>query len=90
MTSHWLISYSEALDILREEGHLKDREARALLERNEPPPVNHGLHSRRRWRRDLVIDFARSLPEQWVSLGKDAPGAVTTTIVKRTAHVTAR
>lgn len=70
-----LISFSEVRDLLMTEADLRKREAEALLQRNQPPPVPHQLHTRRRWRRDAVLDFAQKLKHGEVPLGKGASGA---------------
>jgi hypothetical protein len=72
-----LISFSEVRDLLMTEADLRKREAEALLQRNEPPPVAHQLHSRRRWRRDAVLDFIEKLKHNQVPLGKGASVAET-------------
>jgi len=70
-----LISFSEVRDLLMTEADLRKREAEALLQRNEPPPVPHQLHSRRRWRRDTVLDFAEKLKQGNGPLGKGVSAA---------------
>lgn len=55
------ITYSEVMDMLMEEGGMRYREAQALLQRNQPPPIPHKLHSRRRWSRSQVHAFCRKL-----------------------------
>jgi len=70
-----LISFSEVRDLLMTEADLRKREAEAMLKRNEPPPVAHQLHSRRRWRRDTVLDFVENLKQGNGPLGKGASAA---------------
>ncbi len=70
-----LITYTEVQDLLMQ-GGLRKREARRLLAENAVPPVDHGLHSRRRWARQVVLDFVNRLQHDAVPLGKGASAAV--------------
>lgn len=55
------ITYSEVLRILMEEAGLREREARALVQQNQPPPIPHQIHSRRLWLPSEVHAFCRKL-----------------------------
>lgn len=70
-----LITYAEVENLLMQ-GGLRKREARRVLACNAVPPVPHGLHSRRRWSRQVVLDFVEKLQHDAVPLGKGAPDAV--------------
>lgn len=70
-----LLSFSEVRDLLMTEADLRYREAEALLKANQPPPVAHQLHSRRRWRRDTVLDFVETLKQGNAPLGKGVSAA---------------
>lgn len=67
-----LISFAEVRDLLMKEGGLRWREAEALMKRGEPVPVAHGLHSRRRWLRQGVLDYCQALKNGGAPLGKGA------------------
>jgi hypothetical protein len=70
-----LLSFSEVRDLLMNEADLRYREAEALLKDNQPPPVEHQLHSRRRWRRDTVLDFIEKVKQGNAPLGKGVSAA---------------
>ena len=70
-----LLSFSEVRDLLMSEADLRKREAEALLQSNQPPPVSHQLHTRRRWRRDTVLDFVETLKQGNGPLGKGVSAA---------------
>lgn len=70
-----LITFSQVRDLLMTEAELRKREAETLLQNNQPAPVPHHLHSRRRWRRDEVLDFIQNLKHNSVPLGKGASAA---------------
>lgn len=87
----WLIGYTEVRELLMERGGLRKREAETLLARRCIPTVAHTLHTRQRWRREVVLDFIANLPQRIESLGKDAPGAVTPkTVNRKRPHVPSR
>jgi len=54
---------------------LRKREAEALLQRQMPPPVPHGLHSRRRWSRQVVLDFCQQVQQRGIALGEGCAGS---------------
>lgn len=68
-----LISFSQALEIMQQSG-LRYREARRYLERQQPPPVPHGLHSRRRWLRQTVLDFCEEVQKRGHAFGEGCVG----------------
>jgi len=73
--SKTLISFGEVRELLMREGGLRWREAEGLIKRGEPVPVVHGLHSRRRWLRQGVLDYCQALKNGGVLLGKGASDA---------------
>lgn len=75
-----LISFSEVRDLLMQAG-LRKREAEALLARQVPPPVPHGLHSRRRWSRHVVVDFVARLQQDRDALGEGCAGGGFQTVI---------
>ena len=69
-----LISFSQTLEIMQQSGGLRYREARRLLEQQQPPPVAHAMHSRRRWMRQAVLDFCADLQKRGPALGEGCVG----------------
>lgn len=67
-----LISFSTVRDLLMQRGGLRKREAESLLVQGQPPPIQHGLHSRRRWHSQAVLDFCEQLQKSAVLPGKGA------------------
>lgn len=67
-----LISFSSVRELLMQRGGLRKREAEALLMQGQPPPVAHGLHSRRRWHSQAVLDFCDRLQKGEALSGKGA------------------
>lgn len=74
-----LITYSQARDLMMQSG-LRYRDARALLERNQPPPVAHHLHARRLWLRQSVLDFCAELQKHGPALGEGCAGCGSQTV----------
>jgi len=69
-----LLSYSEVSELLLQGGELRPREVRRLLQRGLPQPVAHGLHSRRRWARQTVLDYIAALKQNGGTLGEGCAG----------------
>ena len=82
-----LISFSDVRELLMQAG-LRKREAETLLARNQPPPIAHTLHSRRRWQSQVVVDFAQRVRQGEIDLGKGACDAVANR--ESTPHVRTR
>jgi len=74
-----LITYSQVEELLITQGHLRQRQARRMIAAEAVPPVRHGLHGRRLWLRQAVLDFCADLQKGAVPLGKGALGAVAST-----------
>ena len=82
-----LISFSQTMDILEQSGGLRYREARRMLEQNQPPPVPHAMHSRRRWLRQTVLDFCAELQKHGPTLGEGCAGCGPQNVNLRTPDV---
>lgn len=76
-----LLTRSQVMDLLTEQGGMRYREARALLMRLPPHP--HGLHSRHRWLQTVVLDCLADLQQGVIPLGKGAQDAVSKTVKSR-------
>jgi len=84
-----LITFSQALEIMQQSG-MRYREARGYLELQQPPPVPHHLHSRRRWLRQTVLDFCAEVQKHGRALGEGCAGCGSQTVNPRPPHVPTR
>ena len=74
-----LISFSQTLELMQQSG-LRYREARRMLEQQQPPPVSHRLHTQRRWMRQQVLDFCAELQKRGPALGEGCVGGGSQTV----------
>jgi hypothetical protein len=64
------LRYAEVIDLLQTQAGLRTREARQCVKSAQIPPHPHGLHSRRLWLKQQVLDFCAALRNHGGALGK--------------------